>query len=155
MKTYVARPSEINRKWLLIDAENLVLGRLSVILANYVRGKHKPCFTPSTDCGDNVVVINAEKVLLTGKKSDGKIHYWHTGYPGGIKSETYGEILKGKKPQKAIQLAVKRMVPKGPLGKEQLKKLYIYNGEEHPHTAQKPELVDISVMNKKNKRDDK
>ena len=95
MKTYVARPSEVNRKWLLIDAENLVLGRLSVILANYVRGKHKPCFTPSTDCGDNVVVINAEKVLLTGKKSDGKIHYWHTGYPGGIKSETYGEILKG------------------------------------------------------------
>ena len=155
MKTYVARPSEVNRKWLLIDAENLVLGRLSVILANYVRGKHKPCFTPSTDCGDNVVVINAEKVLLTGKKLDGKIHYWHTGYPGGIKSETYGEILKSKKPQKAIQLAVKRMVPKGPLGREQLKKLYIYNGEEHPHTAQKPELVDISVMNKKNKRDDK
>ena len=155
MKTYIARPSEVNRKWLLIDAENLVLGRLSVILANYVRGKHKPCFTPSTDCGDNVIVINADKVVLTGKKTDGKIHYWHTGYPGGIKEETYGEILKGKRPQKAIQLAVKRMVPKGPLGREQLKKLHIYNGEEHPHIAQKPELIDISVMNKKNKRDDK
>ena len=92
MKTYIARPSEVNRKWLLIDAENLVLGRLSVILANYVRGKHKPCFTPSTDCGDNVIVINADKVVLTGKKTDGKIHYWHTGYPGGIKEETYGDI---------------------------------------------------------------
>ena len=108
MKTYVARPSEVNRKWLLIDAENLVLGRLSVILANYVRGKHKPCFTPSTDCGDNVVVINAEKVLLTGKKSDGKIHYWHTGYPGGIKSETYGEILKGKKTSKSNSASSKK-----------------------------------------------
>ena len=155
MKTYVARPSDIDRKWLLIDAEDLVLGRLSVILATYVRGKHKPSFTPSTDCGDNVVVINAEKVLLTGKKSDKKIHYWHTGYPGGIKSETYGQILESKKPEKAIELAVKRMIPKGPLGREQLKKLHIYTGDIHPHEAQKPELVDISVMNSKNKRDSK
>ena len=155
MKTYVARPSDIDRKWLLIDAENLVLGRLSVIIANYVRGKHKPSFTPSMDCGDNVVVINAEKVLLTGKKSDNKIHYWHTGYPGGIKSETYGQILESKKPQKALELAVKRMIPKGPLGREQLKKLHIYAGDTHPHDAQKPKPVDISVMNSKNKRDNK
>ena len=155
MKTYVARPSDIDRKWLLIDAENLVLGRLSVIIANYVRGKHKPSFTPSMDCGDNVVVINAEKVLLTGKKSDNKIHYWHTGYPGGIKSETYGQILESKKPQKALELAVKRMIPKGPLGREQLKKLHIYTGDSHPHEAQKPKSVDISVMNSKNKRDNK
>ena len=155
MKTYVARPSDIDRKWLLIDAEDLVLGRLSVILATYVRGKHKPSFTPSMDCGDNVVVINAEKVLLTGKKSDKKIHYWHTGYPGGIKSETYGQILESKKPEKAIELAVKRMIPKGPLGREQLKKLHIYTGDIHPHEAQKPELVDLSVMNNKNKRDSK
>ena len=155
MKTYVARPSDIDKKWLLIDAEDLVLGRLSVILATYVRGKHKPSFTPSMDCGDNVVVINAEKVLLTGKKSDKKIHYWHTGYPGGIKSETYGQILESKKPEKAIELAVKRMIPKGPLGREQLKKLHIYTGDIHPHEAQKPELVDISVMNSKNKRDSK
>ena len=155
MKTYVARPSDIDRKWLLIDAENLVLGRLSVIIANYVRGKHKPSFTPSMDCGDNVIVINAEKVLLTGKKPDNKIHYWHTGYPGGIKSETYGQILESKKPQKALELAVKRMIPKGPLGREQLKKLHIYTGETHPHEAQKPKPVDISVMNSKNKRDNK
>ena len=155
MKTYVARPSDIDRKWLLIDAENLVLGRLSVIIANYVRGKHKPSFTPSMDCGDNVVVINAEKVLLTGKKSDNKIHYWHTGYPGGIKSETYGQILESKKPQKALELAVKRMIPKGPLGREQLKKLHIYTGETHPHEAQKPKLIDLALMNNKNKRDSK
>src|SRR6056300_896119 len=113
MKTFVARPSDIDRKWLLIDAKDLVLGRLSVIIANYVRGKHKPTFSPSMDCGDNVVVINAEKVSLTGKKANNKIHYWHTGYPGGIKSETYGQILESKKPQKALELAVKRMIPKG------------------------------------------
>ena len=155
MKTYVARSSEIDRKWLLIDAKELVLGRLSVIIANYVRGKHKPSFTPSIDCGDNVVVINAEKVLLTGKKSDKKIHYWHTGYPGGIKSETYGQILESKKPQKALELAVKRMIPKGPLGREQLKKLHIYTGDTHPHEAQKPKLIDVALMNNKNKRDSK
>ena len=155
MKTYVARPSDIDRKWLLIDAKDLVLGRLSVVIANYVRGKHKASYTPSIDCGDNVVVINADKVSLSGKKMNNKIHYWHTGYPGGIKSETYGQILESKKPQKAIELAVKRMIPKGPLGREQLKKLYIYTGETHPHEAQKPQLVDITAMNSKNKRDGK
>ena len=150
MKTFVARPSDIDRKWLLIDAENLVLGRLSVIIANYVRGKHKPSFTPSMDCGDNVVVINAEKVLLTGKKSDNKIHYWHTGYPGGIKSETYGQILESKKPQKALELAVKRMIPKGPLGRQQLSNCKIFSGSEHLHVAQNPKFIDISELNDKN-----
>ena len=153
MKTFAARPSDIEKKWFLVDAKNLVLGRLSVILANYVRGKHKPVYTPNIDCGDNVVVINAEKVILTGKKLSDKIHYWHTGYPGGIKSRTYGEILNSKEPENAIKLAVKRMIPKGPLGKQQIKKLHVYTGEEHPHVAQKPEILNIEVMNKKNKRE--
>ena len=129
MKTYMARPSDINKKWFLVDAKDLVLGRLSVVLANYVRGKHKANYTPSIDCGDNIVVINAEKVVLTGKKIDDKIHYWHTGYPGGIKSRSYNEIIEGKNPEKAIKLAVKRMIPKGPLGRQQIKKLHIYTGE--------------------------
>ena len=155
MKTYTARPSEIKKKWFLVDAKDLVLGRLSVVLANYVRGKHKAIYTPNIDCGDNVVVINAEKIVLTGKKMDDKIHYWHTGYPGGIKSRSYGELLDSKKPEKAIKLAVKRMIPKGPLGKQQIKKLFIYSGEDHPHKAQNPELLNIEAMNKKNKRETK
>ena len=149
MKTYMARPSDINKKWFLVDAKDLVLGRLSVVLANYVRGKHKANYTPSIDCGDNIVVINAEKVVLTGKKIDDKIHYWHTGYPGGIKSRSYNEIIEGKNPEKAIKLAVKRMIPKGPLGREQIKKLHIYTGENHPHLAQNPEPLNIEAMNKK------
>ena len=153
MKTYMARPSDINKKWFLVDAKDLVLGRLSVVLANYVRGKHKANYTPSIDCGDNIVVINAEKVVLTGKKIDDKIHYWHTGYPGGIKSRSYNEIIEGKNPEKAIKLAVKRMIPKGPLGRQQIKKLHIYTGENHPHVAQNPELLNIEAMNKKNKRE--
>ena len=149
MKTYMARPSDINKKWFLVDAKDLVLGRLSVVLANYVRGKHKANYTPSIDCGDNIVVINAEKVVLTGKKIDDKIHYWHTGYPGGIKSRSYNEIIEGKNPEKAIKLAVKRMIPKGPLGRQQIKKLHIYTGENHPHLAQNPEPLNIEAMNKK------
>ena len=109
----MARPSDINKKWFLVDAKDLVLGRLSVILANYVRGKHKANYTPSIDCGDNIVVINAEKVVITGKKIDDKIHYRHTGYPGGIKSRSYNEIIEGKNPEKAIKLAVKRMIQIG------------------------------------------
>ena len=123
------------------------------MIANYVRGKHKAIYTPNIDCGDNVVVINAEKIVLTGKKMDDKIHYWHTGYPGGIKSRSYGDMLESKKPEKVIKLAVKRMIPKGPLGKQQIKKLFIYSGEDHPHKAQNPELLNIEAMNKKNKRE--
>ena len=153
MKTYSVRPSDIVKKWYLVDATDLVLGRLAVVLANYVRGKHKVYFTPNIDCGDHVVVVNAEKIKLTGKKLNNHMHYWHTGYPGGIKSKSYAQILEGKNPQEAIQLAVKRMVPKGPLGKQQLKKLYVYSGDKHPHDAQKPEPIDLIAMNKKNKRD--
>ena len=102
MKTYIARPSDITRKWFLVDAKDLVLGRLSVVLANYVRGKHKATYTPSIDCGDNIVVINAEKVVLTGNKMDNKVHYWHTGYPGGIKSRSYKDIIDGKTPKKPL-----------------------------------------------------
>ena len=153
MKTYSVKPSDIVKKWYLVDATDLVLGRLAVVLANYIRGKHKVYFTPNIDCGDHVVVVNAEKIKLTGNKLNNHMHYWHTGYPGGIKSRSYAQILEGKNPQEAIQLAVKRMVPKGSLGKEQLKKLYVYSGDKHPHDAQKPELIDLKIMNKKNKRD--
>jgi len=153
MKTYSVRPSDIVKKWYLVDATDLILGRLAVVLANYVRGKHKVYFTPNIDCGDHVVVVNAEKIKLTGNKLNNHMHYWHTGYPGGIKSKSYAQILDGKNPQEAIQLAVKRMVPKGPLGKQQLKKLYVYSGDKHPHDAQKPDPIDLKTMNRKNKRD--
>ena len=155
MKTYVASPSDISRKWYLIDATDVVLGRLAVVIASYVRGKHKAYFTPSIDCGDNVVIVNAEKIALTGNKYKNQLHYHHTGYPGGIKSKSYEDILEGKRPQQAIELAVKRMVPKGPLGREQLKKMHVYVGETHPHEAQKPEILDLQIMNKKNKREKK
>ena len=153
MKTYSVKPSDIVKKWYLVDATDLVLGRLAVVLANYIRGKHKVYFTPNIDCGDHVVVVNAEKIKLTGNKLNNHMHYWHTGYPGGIKSRSYAQILEGKNPQEAIQLAVKRMVPKGPLGKEQLRKLYVYSGDKHPHDAQKPDPIDLKTMNRKNKRD--
>ena len=153
MKTYSVKPSDIVKKWYLVDATDLVLGRLAVVLANYIRGKHKVYFTPNIDCGDHVVVVNAEKIKLTGNKLNNHMHYWHTGYPGGIKSRSYAQILEGKNPQEAIQLAVKRMVPKGSLGKEQLKKLYVYSGDKHPHDAQKPDPIDLKTMNRKNKRD--
>ena len=150
MKTYSAKPSEVEKKWLLIDAEGLVLGRLASIIANRLRGKHKPMFTPHIDCGDNVVVINAEKIVLTGNKRTNKTFYWHTGYPGGIKSRTMDKILDGKYPERVIQKAVQRMVPKGPLGRAQLSNLRVYGGSEHPHEAQNPEVLDVASMNSKN-----
>jgi large subunit ribosomal protein L13 len=152
MKTYSAKPSEVERKWLLIDAEGVVLGRLAVIIANLLRGKHKPTYTPNIDCGDHVVVINAEKVKLTGRKLTDKRFFWHTGYPGGIKNRTMGEILDGKHPERVIEKAVQRMVPKGPLGRAQLKKLRVYPGAEHPHEAQQPQVFDVAALNPKNKR---
>ncbi len=152
MTTYSAKPSEVEAKWYLIDAEGLVLGRLAVIVANRLRGKHKPTFTPHIDCGDNIVVVNAEKVRLTGKKRSDKIYYRHTGYPGGIKSRTAGQILDGKHPEEVVIKAVTRMVPKGPLGRQQLKKLKVYTGAEHPHEAQAPETLDVAALNPKNKR---
>ncbi len=152
MKTYSAKPSEVESKWLLIDAEDVVLGRLASIVANILRGKHKPTYTPHIDCGDHVVIINAEKVKLTGRKLTDKRFYWHTGYPGGIKNRTMEDILTGDHPERVIEKAIQRMVPKGPLGRAQLKKLRVYAGTEHPHEAQQPEAFDVAALNPKNKR---
>ncbi len=152
MKTFSAKPSDIDKKWLLVDAEGVVLGRLASQIALILRGKHKPSYTPHMDCGDNVVVINAGKVHLTGKKTSDKIYYRHTGYPGGIKSRTAGEILAGKYPERVVQKAIERMIPHGPLGRRQLKNLRVYAGPEHPHEAQNPEVLDIAGKNPKNKR---
>lgn len=150
MKTYSARPSDIQRGWYLIDAEGLVLGRLASIVANRLRGKHKAMFTPHMDCGDHIVVINAEKVVLTGKKRTQKVYYHHTGYPGGLKERRADKVLDGRFPERVIEAAVRRMVPRGPLGRDVLRKLHVYKGGEHPHQAQKPESLDIAAMNRKN-----
>jgi len=150
MKTYSAKPSEVEKKWLLIDAEGLVVGRLASIIAMRLRGKHKPMYTPHMDTGDNIIVINADKVLLTGNKRKDKTYYWHTGYPGGIKSRTAEKILDGKHPERVLESAVRRMMPDGPLAREQLSNMRIYAGAEHPHKAQKPEVLDVASMNVKN-----
>ncbi len=152
MNTYSAKPSEIESKWFVVDAEDVVLGRLAVIVADRLRGKHKTTFTPHIDCGDHIVVVNAGKVKLTGKKRNNKIYYRHTGYPGGIRSRTAAQILDGKMPEEVVIKAVQRMVPRGPLGRKQLKKLKVYAGPEHPHDAQAPEVLDVAAMNPKNKR---
>jgi len=152
MKTYSAKPSEIDKKWFVIDAEGVVLGRMASIIAMRLRGKHKPMYTPHMDCGDNIIVINAEKVHLTGRKAEKKIYYWHTGYPGGIKSRTADTILGGKHPERVVAKAVERMISRNPLGRQQLKKLHIYKGAEHPHQAQNPEVLNVAAMNPKNKR---
>jgi large subunit ribosomal protein L13 len=151
-KTFVAKPQEVNHDWFLIDANDLVLGRLASIVANRLRGKHKAIYTPHVDCGDNIIIVNAEKIHLTGNKREQKTYYWHTGYPGGIKSRTAAKILDGKHPERVIEKAVTRMVPKGPLGRKVLRKLHIYTGAEHPHEAQQPQQLNIAEMNKKNKR---
>ena len=152
MKTYSAKLGDIERKWWLVDADGLTLGRMAVVIANRLRGKHKPLYSPNLDCGDHVVVINAGKVHLTGRKLADKTYYRHTGYPGGIKSQTAGEILEGKHPERVVEKAVQRMVPKGPMGRQQLTKLKVYAGADHPHEAQSPEALDIGAMNPKNKR---
>ena len=152
MKTYTATPSDIEKKWWLIDAQDLVLGRLAVQVADLLRGKHKTTYTPHMDCGDHVVVVNAGKVHLTGNKRADKRIYWHTGYPGGIKSRTMAQILEGKHPERAVQKAVQRMLPRGPLGRQQFSHLRVYAGAEHPHEAQLPEMLDIAARNRKNKK---
>ncbi len=152
MKTYSAKPSDIERAWCVIDAEGLVLGRLAAVIATRLRGKHKPLFTPHIDCGDNIIVINAEKVRLTGRKRADKVYYWHTGYPGGIKGRTAERILDGKHPERVLIKAVERMISRNPLGRAQMRKLHVYKGAEHPHAAQKPEVLDVAAMNPKNKR---
>ena len=152
MKTYQARPSDIEKKWIVIDADGVVLGRLATIVANRLRGKHKTTYTPHMDCGDHVVVINAEKVKVTGNKRADKKFYWHTGFPGGIKERTIGATLDGKFPQRVIEKAVERMVPRGPLGRQQMSHLRVYAGPAHPHEAQAPVALDVGAMNPKNKR---
>ncbi len=152
MKTFSQKPAEVEKKWLLIDAEDVVLGRMASVVANRLRGKHKPTFTPHVDDGDNVIIINAEKVKLTGKKYTDKKYYWHTGYPGGIKERTARAIIEGRFPERVVQKAVERMMPGGPLSRRQMKNLRVYAGSEHPHEAQDPIVVDVASMNSKNKR---
>ncbi|MBI4922777.1 MAG: 50S ribosomal protein L13 [Devosia nanyangense] len=152
MSTYTAKPSDITKKWVLIDATDLVVGRLASIVALHLRGKHLPTYTPHMDMGDNVIVINAGKVKLTGNKLDQRKFFWHTGYPGGIKDRTQRELLEGRFPERVLENAVRRMIPSGPLGRQQLKNLKVYAGAEHPHTAQQPAILDIAKMNSKNVR---
>jgi large subunit ribosomal protein L13 len=152
MKTFSATPKDIDKSWILIDAEGVVLGRLASIVAGRLRGKHKATFTPHMDMGDNVIVINADKVALTGRKLTDKKYYWHTGFPGGIKHRTAGQILEGRHPERVISKAVERMLPGGPLSRQQMGHLKIYAGGEHPHAAQNPEILDVGAMNPKNTR---
>ena len=152
MKTYSMKASEVDKQWYLVDAEDLVLGRMAAEIAKVLRGKHKPGYTPHIDCGDNVVVVNADKVRLTGRKRTDKTYYWHTGYPGGIKSRTAEQVLDGRFPERVVVSAVERMVPRGPLGRQQMKNLRVYAGPEHPHEAQQPQPLDIGARNFKNKR---
>jgi len=152
MKTYSAKPADIEKKWYVVDADGVVLGRLAARIATILRGKHKPSYTPHMDCGDHVIVVNAGKVRLTGNKLAGKVYYRHTGYPGGIKEKTAGQILAGKNPERVVEKAVERMVPRGPLGRQQMRNLRIYAGAEHPHEAQAPAVLDIGAENPKNRR---
>lgn len=152
MKTFSLKPADVKKKWLLIDAQDLVLGRLAVVVANMLRGKNKPEYTPHVDCGDHVVIVNAEKVKLTGNKLKDKKFFWHTGYPGGIKERAIGAILEGKHPERVIEKAVERMVPRGPLGRKIMGNLRVYAGATHPHAGQDPQVLDVAALNSKNKR---
>ncbi len=152
MKTYSAKPAEVEKTWFVVDAEGVVLGRLASQVSKILRGKHKPSYTPHVDCGDNVIIVNAEKVKLTGNKVADKTYYWHTGYPGGVKERTAGQILEGKHPERVVIKAIERMVPRGKLGREQMSNLRVYAGAEHKHEGQQPEPLDIAAMNPKNKR---
>jgi large subunit ribosomal protein L13 len=152
MKTFSAKPAEVEKKWIVLDAEGVVLGRLAAEISRRLRGKHLPIFTPHIDTGDNIVVINAEKVRVTGNKLKDHKYHWHTGYPGGIKERAVGQILAGKHPERVIIKAVERMVPRGPLGRRQMSNLHVYAGPSHPHEAQSPAPVDFAKANPKNKR---
>jgi large subunit ribosomal protein L13 len=152
MSTYVAKPGEVEKKWILIDADGLVVGRLAALIATRLKGKHKAIYTPHVDCGDNIVVINAEKVIFSGDKHNDKIYYRHTGHPGGIKETTPRRILEGKFPERVVELAVQRMLKRGPLQRKLMRNLKIYKGAEHPHAAQNPEALDVAKLNRKNAR---
>ena len=152
MKTFSAKPADIDKRWVVIDAQGLVVGRLAALVAVRLRGKHKAAYTPHMDCGDNVIIVNADKVVLTGRKREQKTYYWHTGYPGGIKQRTARQILEGRFPERVVEKAVERMLPRGPLGRRQLKNLRVYSGPTHPHEAQQPEVLDVASLNAKNSR---
>ncbi len=152
MNTHVTKPADVQKKWILIDAEGLVVGRLASLVAKRLRGKHLPSFTPHVDDGDNVIIINAEKVVLTGRKRQAKTYYWHTGWIGGIKERTARAILEGRFPERVVEKAVERMMPDGPLARKQLKNLRVYGGATHPHEAQQPETLDVAAPNRKNSR---
>ena len=153
MKTTISiKPAEVQKNWVLIDAEGLVLGRLAVVIANRLRGKHKPTFTPHVDCGDNVVVINAQKVKVTGNKAEQSIFYYHTGYAGGIKGRSIRQRLDSKYPERVLEKAVERMITRGPLQRRQMKHLHIYGGADHKHDGQQPKPLDVAALNPKNKR---
>ena len=152
MTTYSAKPAEVEKKWVLIDATGLVVGRLASIIALRLRGKHKPAFTPHVDCGDNIIVVNAEKVVLTGRKLQQKVYHHHTGFIGGIKERSAKSIMEGRFPERIVEKAVERMLPRGPLGRVQLGNLRVYKGPDHPHAAQNPEKLDVGSMNRKNTR---
>ena len=151
-KTFSAKPADIDKKWIVIDATGLVVGRLASIIASRLRGKHKPTFTAHMDCGDNVIVLNADKIVLTGRKREQKVYYHHTGYPGGIKERSAKSILEGRFPERVVEKAVERMLPRGPLGRQQLSNLRVYKGATHPHEAQTPTSLDVAAMNTKNSR---
>lgn len=150
-QTRSLKPAEVQKQWWVIDADGLVLGRLASIIANRLRGKHKPQFTPHVDCGDHVVVVNAGKVRVTGNKAAQSVFYWHTGYPGGIKGRSIRDRLEGRYPERVIEKAVERMITRGPLGRRQMKNLHIYAGAEHPHAGQAPMALDVAAMNRKNR----
>jgi large subunit ribosomal protein L13 len=152
MKTFSAKPAEVEKKWVLIDAKGLVVGRLATLVAMRLRGKHLPTYTPHVDCGDNVIIINAAKVVLTGRKRERKVYHHHTGFIGGIKERTAKSILEGRFPERVVEKAVERMLPRGPLGRQQFGNLRVYAGTEHPHEAQQPQVVDVASMNRKNMR---
>ncbi len=152
MTTFSAKPADVTKKWVLIDAKGLVVGRLATIVAMRLRGKHLPTYTPHVDCGDNVIIINAADVVLTGRKRENKVYYHHTGFIGGIKERTAKSILDGRFPERVVEKAVERMIPRGPLGRKQMGNLRVYAGAEHPHEAQQPEVLDVASMNRKNMR---
>lgn len=152
MTTFVAKPAEVEKKWVLIDASGLVVGRLATIIAMRLKGKHKAIYTPHVDCGDNVIVINADKVVFTGKKLEKKVYHHHTGYIGGIKERSARMIMEGRFPERVLEKAVERMLARGPLGRKIMGNLRVYKGDKHPHEAQNPEKLDVAKMNRKNVR---
>ena len=152
MKTFVAKPGEVDKKWIEINADGLVVGRLAALIALRLKGKHRPIYTPHVDCGDNIIVVNDEKVVFSGRKYEDKVYHWHTGHPGGIKSRTPRQIIEGKFPERVLEKAVERMLKRGPLQRQLMRNLKVYKGPEHPHAAQNPTALDVAKLNRKNAR---